>query len=261
MSRRSALAASLAALAVVIAAGGAQAGVSQAAQTGEAQAIDARAVAALDRMSAYLAGLSAFEVTSTATQDLVLDDGHTVKLGFRIRYLARPPQGLYAEVHSDRQHRNFYFDGSTLTMTAPRMGFYASASAQGSLRDLMDVLANDYGVDMPLADLFLWNARATDGQLTFAAVVGYAEVAGQETDQYLFVAPAAEWQVWIKRGETPLPLRLVVTDTADPARPQFAADLSWNTTPTLAADAFTFRPPQAARRIVFGELTTQESDQ
>ncbi len=260
MSRRSVLAASLPALAVVMASGSARAEAPQT-EPGATQAVDARATAALDRMSAYLAGLRAFEVTSTATQDLVLDDGHSVKLGLRTRYLAQPPQRLYAEVHSDRQHRNFYFDGAAPTMTAPRMGFYASATAPGSIRDLIDALADEYGIDLPLADLFLWNARSADVQPTGAAVIGYAEVAGQETDQYLFVGPAAEWQVWIKRGDAPLPLRLVVTDTTDPARPQFAADLTWNVAPTLTAEQFTFKPPHAARRIVFGDMTTQESDQ
>ena len=226
-----------------------------------ASATDPVATAALDRMSAYLASLQAFEVTSNATQDLVLEDGHVVKLGLYTRYVARPPEGLYAEVHTDRQHRNFYFDGSTLTMTAPRMGFYARAAASGSIRNLVDVLRDDYGVELPLADLFLWNARDVDVQPTLAVRIGYADVGGQEADQYLFVGPEAEWQIWIKRGDQPLPLRMVVTDTTRPARPQFAADLTWNLAPEITADQFTFRPPQGASQIVFGALSAQENDQ
>lgn len=200
-------------------------------------------------------------MSSNATQDLVLEDGHTVKLGVYTRYVARPPQGLYAEVHTDRQHRNFYFDGSTLTMTAPRMGFYASATARGSIRDLIDVLSDDYGIELPLADLFLWTARDANVQPSLAARIGYADVGGQETDQYLFVGPEAEWQIWIKRGDQPLPLRMVVTDTSRLARPQFAADLTWNLEPEISADPFTFRPPPGASQIVFGALSAQESDQ
>lgn len=71
----------------------------------------------------------------------------------------------------------------------------------------------------------------------------------------------AEWQVWIRRGDQPLPLRMVVTDTTDAARPQFVADLSWNLNPSIANDQFTFRPPGGARQIVFGELSAQENDQ
>lgn len=232
-----------------------------AAPQAEVASTDPAALAALDRMAAYLAGLREFEVISNATQDLVLEDGHTVKFGLRTRYLAQPPQRLYAEVHTDRQHRNFYFDGSTLTMTAPRMGFYAGAPAQGSIRDLIDALGDQYGIELPLADLFLWNARSPDVQPALAVRVGYADVDGQETDQYLLVGPEAEWQVWIRRGDQPLPLRMVVTDTTSPARPQFAADLTWNLSPRLSSGQFTFRPPDGARQIVFGALSAQESDQ
>lgn len=258
MRRSSPLMAALAVLALGAGVAPAQAG-PQAAST--AAVVDARAVAALDRMSTYLSGLSSFEVTSIATQDLVLEDGHVVKLGLRTRYVVRPPQGLYAEVHSDRQHRNFYFNGSDLTMTAPRVGFYATATANGTIRELIDALDDQYGIELPLADLFLWSARDADVQPTLAGVIGFADIRGEETDQYLFVGPEAEWQVWIQRGDRPLPLRFVVTDTTDPARPQFAADLVWDLSPSIAADQFTFRPPQAAQRIVFGELSDVESDQ
>lgn len=231
------------------------------AQTTQTQApVDDRAMAALDRMSAYLSGLSVFEVTSNATQDLVLEDGHTIKLGLYARYVVHAPRGLYAEVHTDRQHRNFYFDGADLTVTAPRLGYYATASARGSLGELVDTLADQYGIDLPLADLFLWHAREHRVEPTLATVIGYADVGGRETDQYLFVGPAAEWQVWVQRGEQPLPLRIVVTDTTDPARPQFAADLVWDLSPDVAASQFTFTPPGAAQRIVFGELSEAESE-
>lgn len=223
--------------------------------------VDPRATTALDRMSAYLAGLSSFEVTSNASQDLVLDDGHTVKLGLYTRYVARPPSGLYAEVHTDRQFRNFYFDGSHLSVTAPRLGYYATATAGGTLRGLIDTLSDEHGIDLPLADLFLWNAREANLQPTVASLIGFANVGGEETDQYLFVGPSAEWQIWIKRGDQPLPLRMVVTDTTDAARPQFTADLTWNLSPSITASTFTFQPPAAARQIVFGEITTEESDQ
>lgn len=227
----------------------------------DASAVDPAATAAVDRMSAYLATLTSFEVTTDASRDIALDDGPTVKLNLRTRYLARLPDGLFAQVRTDRQFRDFYFDGRTLTLTAPRLGYYGSVSASGTVGELITTMSDTYGVDLPLADMFLWNARKAEIQPTAAMVVGYADVDGRETDQYVFSGPAAEWQIWIQRGDQPLPLRMVVTDTTDPARPQFVADLTWDLSPPIDAGHFTFIPPTAAKPIAVAAVGSEEADQ
>jgi hypothetical protein len=44
-----------------------------------------------------------------------------------------------------------------------------------------------------------------------------------------------------------MPLRVLIVASKDPARPQFRADLSWNTAPQFAPAAFSFVPPKNAR--------------
>ena len=72
---------------------------------------------------------------------------------------------------------------------------------------------------------------------------------GVETQQYIFRQPGIDWQIWIAKGDKPAPVRVVVVASEDPARPQFQADLTWDTTPQFAADSFVFTPPAEAWNV------------
>ena len=59
-------------------------------------------------MGAYLRTLKAFALRSETTIDEVLDNGQKVQFGGTVDYLVRKPNGLRAEIVSDRRHRQFY---------------------------------------------------------------------------------------------------------------------------------------------------------
>ena len=103
---------------------------------------------------------------------------------------------------------------------------------------------------MPLDDLFTWDRGESDHtNLTSAHVVGPAKVAGRDTMQYAFRQPGIDWQIWIATGDKPLPLRVEIVASDDPARPRFEAELTWDTAVTFAADTFAFTPPTNAKLI------------
>ena len=103
---------------------------------------------------------------------------------------------------------------------------------------------------MPLDDLFTWDRGESDHKnLTSAHVVGPAKVAGRDTMQYAFRQPGIDWQIWIATGDKPLPLRVEIVASDDPARPRFEAELTWDTAVTFAADTFAFTPPANAKQI------------
>jgi hypothetical protein len=79
--------------------------------------------------------------------------------------------------------------------------------------------------------------------------VGPAKIASQDTMQYAFRQPGIDWQIWIATGDKPLPLKVVIVASTDPAHPQFEADLTWDTAATFAADTFAFVPPESAKLI------------
>jgi hypothetical protein len=107
-----------------------------------------------------------------------------------------------------------------------------------------------YGVDLPLADLFTWSEGDDRARsLTSAHFIGQDQVNGQTANHYAFRQPGVDWQIWIADGDKPAPLRVVIVASDDPARPQFQADLAWDTAPQFADNAFAFTPPANARQI------------
>lgn len=226
------------------------------AATAPAAAVAPEALQALRRMSAYLATLPAVELTSNTSLDVVTMQGQRVELDAVARYKIRRSNGFSIQVVSDRMERSYFYDGKQFTVYAPKLGFYATAAAPPTIRQTLDLLDEKFGIELPLEDLFRWN-DPTDNpaqKLTSGFHVGTATIDGVETDQYAFRQPTVDWQIWIQKGPQALPVKVVIVDQVDPANPAYVARLSWNTSPTLTPDDFTFRPGKDAKLIHMSEV-------
>jgi hypothetical protein len=111
-----------------------------------------------------------------------------------------------------------------------------------------------YGLDIPLADLFFWGTEESGVEdIKEAAYIGPARIGGRQCDHYAFRQQNVDWQVWIQSGKQPLPCKLLITTTQVPEQPQYAAVLSWDLTPHTGT-TFAFVPPKAAARIEVAPL-------
>jgi hypothetical protein len=219
-----------------------------------AAAVDQEAMKALDRMGAHLRTLKAFQIVSDTTLDEVLDDGQRIQYGGHVDMIVQRPDRLRAEITSDRQQRFFFYDGKSFTLWARRVNFYATVPAPPTLAELTERLQNKFGIEMPLVDLFYWGSEGHDaGAVTAAADIGASQIEGVSCEHYAFRQADVDWQVWIQLGSYPLPRKLVITTTSDPARPQYTSVMTWNLAPSYNDAAFTFDPPADAHKITFGE--------
>ena len=94
---------------------------------------DPAAMAALVQMGAYLRALKAFQVSSEAVKEDVLDDGQKVSSSSRVEMLVARPNRARIQVSSDEQQRLYLYDGKTATVWAGLQGFYATVPAPGTL--------------------------------------------------------------------------------------------------------------------------------
>lgn len=229
------------------------------AQSG-ASAMDPAAMGAAQRMRAYLKGLKSFEVRADATMEESIDNDLKVELTNRVRYEYRAPDRLFAEWQSDRQLRRLYYDGKTLSLVSPLIGYYGATDMTGSVADVLKRASERHGIVFPLPDLFLWAWSDEPAQgVTAAMKLGYARIAGVDTDHYLFRQQDVDWQIWIERGDRPLPRKIVITDRTDPTRPSYSALLQWNPNIQLASERFSFDPPPGAAKIEVARLGSGES--
>jgi hypothetical protein len=72
---------------------------------------------------------------------------------------------------------------------------------------------------------------------------------GKTCDHFAYRADGVDFQVWIASVGDPLPCRLVITTTDDPARPEYEATLSWDLEPLYDDSMFSFAPQQGVTRI------------
>ena len=221
--------------------------------------IDPETMHAMERSRAYLRTLTSAELRAEMTTDDVQDDGLKLEFVMRARYLWRAPSKLFIDWSSDRVVRRLYFDGSTVTLLAPRTGYYAQVQQPGTVANLLIHAAVDYGIVFPIPDVLLWATKGDDPiDLRAAFWVGYARIAGVDTDQYVFRQPDVDWQVWIQRGDQPLPRKIVITTRDDPTQPKLSALLQWNVNPTIPDETFNFTPPPGTASIGLVKLNAAE---
>lgn len=224
--------------------------------TAAAPDVEPEAVQALERMSAYLRTLDAFEMTADTSMDLILDEGERIQVDGQTLYKVKRPNGFTIQTATTEPVRQVFYNGKQFTLFAPRMGYYATVPAPATIRETLDIARDKYGVVLPLEDLFRWSEPgSTRGEkLTSAFVVGPAKVDGADTDQYAFREGDLDWQIWIAKGDKPVPRKVVIVDRSDEARPAFTARMNWNTAPQIAASAFTFEPGPQAKQIRLGQV-------
>lgn len=212
--------------------------------------VDPASLAALDKMGAYLRTLGSFELKTDTLKDAVLDNGQKVQFAGNADYKVRRPNAFAVTVSDDRKVRQFIYDGKTFTVFSPRMGYYATVPAKPTIGEVLAAAYEKFKIELPLGDLFRWGtADDRRDNITSGVVVGYAKIDGKDADQYAFREGNIDWQVWIQRGDKPLPLKVVITDTSDNAMPEYGAVLHWTPKADFTDATFDFKPPKDAKPI------------
>jgi hypothetical protein len=213
--------------------------------------IDSGAVNALKDMSAFLTKANTLQIVSNGSLDVVTNNGQRIQLDGSTTYKVRRP-GFVIDYVSDMKSRRFIYDGKTFTVYSPQLGFYASVPAPATNREVLDTIYNKFGISLPLVDLFRWSDPSNAARrqnLKSAYDVGSATIDGAETEHYAFREPDVDWEVWIQKGDQPLPRKLVIVDRTDPSRPTFISRMSWQVNPNFTDADFTFIPDANAKRI------------
>jgi hypothetical protein len=217
--------------------------------------IDPESMTALTNMGTYLRSLAAFQVDADITNDDVLDDGQIVSASRKSTILAEKPHFLRVETKSDDKDAFLFYDGKNFTVYGKLANFYATVPAPPTTAELIKKIDDNYGIQVPLVDLFLWGTdESTIKRITSAIDVGPASVEGVTCEQYAFRQEGVDWQIWIQLGDFPLPRKLVIRTLTDEARPQHTSILTWNLAPSYNDAAFTFDPPPGALRVALQDL-------
>jgi len=220
--------------------------------------VDPASVQALRDMGAFLQKLDRFHVSTELTGERVLADGQKLQhMASAVMDVDRPNK-IRARMHSARSEREIIFDGKKVTLYRPALKFYSSVEFEGTIGGLIDRLQDKFGVEFPLADLFIWGTPAAPLDKIESAMNAGQDLVGDDVcDHYAFRQGTIDWQIWIAAGSEPLPRKLVITNRNDEARPQSVSLINWNLKPSFKDSVFSFTPPEGATKIELVALKTK----
>jgi hypothetical protein len=221
----------------------------------EGQAIEPEAKATLARMSDYLRTLQVFHIHAASTKDDIVQGDFKVQKAEVVDVTVRRPDRLRADVTGDERTLQLFFDGKTLTLFSPVEKYYATMTGGPTIADAMKQAMARYGIELPLAD-FLYTAAGGDlaQGATKGGYIGPSTVDGAPCEHIAFRDKnGVDWQVWVEKGDKPLPRKIVITTRTQPTAPQYTAVLTWDLAPKIDEAMFAFTPPADAKPVAFAQ--------
>jgi hypothetical protein len=216
------------------------------------------AIQALKDMGAYLQTLQRFSVVTQVTGERVLADGQKLQHSAKATMEVARPNRLRARIATALAERELIYNGKVATLYAPAQKKYSSVEVSDNLTGLVRRLQERYGIEVPLADLFLWGTADAPLDTIESAMNAGQDIIGNDLcDHFAFRQGKLDWQVWIKAGAQPLPRKLVITNRSDDARPQSVSTIEWDLKPTFKDAIFTWVPSPGAQRVEIVPLKTR----
>jgi hypothetical protein len=233
---------------------------SQPASASQHPDVDARADAALARMGKTLADARAFKLHSTATIEERLETGQLAHFSRDSVLVVSRPDGLWADVKRGAETHRFWHKGSQLTILDVRQNRYSTIKTPERIDDLLDNLAEEHGIVVPLDDLLYPDPyKVLIERVKTGAFIDQQEISGRLCDHLLFTQDNVDWQIWIDTGIPAVPRKIVITEKGDPDQPQYEAVLDgWEFNMPLNATQFESQLPAAATLVDLSELRDED---
>jgi hypothetical protein len=218
--------------------------------------IEPRADELMKKMSALLAKTKAFTLEAEESFDAEFANAYRIQLtNLRTLTLERPGH-FVATATGDVANRNSWYDGKTLTVLSRKSNAYAVLEMPGTIDAVLDKLAADYEVFLPLSDLLYADPYPTlMTDVLYGKYLGLHQAAGVPCHHLSFGQEGVEWQIWIDSGAQPLPRKLTIAYWDQPGVPQYQATFrKWTLDPKIAPGQFAFEAPAGARKVTLDEL-------
>ena len=226
------------------------------------------AMAVLKAMSDYVGGQKTIELAIDSDIEIITPQLEKIQFTNSGEALLRRPDKLKAHRAGGYADVKMVFDGKTVSVYGKHLNGYAQFELAGDIDQLITTLREGHGIAMPGADLMHTNSYdvlAADVQE--AKYIGHGVIDGKECDHLAFRNADTDWQLWVERGENPIPRKLVITSKTLNCAPQYTLRIKkWKTGVEAPDDAFAFVPPQGAEKldqnmlIEFDELPPEASE-
>ena len=224
--------------------------------TPAARAQDDDAAKILKAMSDYMASQKSFSLSFDTDIEVITSEIQKIQFDSSGKLLLSRPDKLRASRMGGYADVELVFDGKTVSVLGKNLNAYAQTDAPGTIDQLVDLLRNQYGLELPGADLLVSNPyEALMPDVITAKHIGQGVIDGVECEHLAFRNQDTDWQLWVETGDHPIPRKFVITSKATAAAPQYTLVIKdWKTDVEPGADAFAFQPPADAKHVDFKAL-------
>lgn len=220
-------------------------------QVTAAEGIDPEVDKVLRSMSAYLGGLPSFSVNADIGTEIIDLEGQKIQLSSSSAITIQRPNKLHVRRQGALVDAEMIVDGKTLTIYGKERNLYFQTENPGNIDEVIDAIRTGIGLDAPAADLMYADPYPTLASgVNSSTYLGTAFVNGVESHHLAFRQDKVDWQLWVKAGDQPLPMKYIVTTKWMTGAPQYSVRFQdWNTKPQIEADQFAFSAPEGAKRL------------
>lgn len=216
--------------------------------------VEEKAMSVLKRMADFLSKAQRFSLTQEISYDAVQESGQKIEFGSaRMVTIIRPNRARMDITDRDGSKSGFIFDGKQIAVFDTDPNVYATVSKPGTLDEAVDYFTQELDMVMPLGELFSSDLpnRLSD-VVDSIYYVDESIIDGVNCDHLAARTAKTDFEIWIAKGEKPLPHRVVINYKNEVGQPQFRAQLSdWNLSPKISDSYFAFTPLAGAKKIPF----------
>jgi hypothetical protein len=214
-------------------------------------------------MSDYLKSARQFTFSAEGHDEEVIEDlGQKLHVGTAVDFVVRRPNRIWVNYRDDFTHKRFFYDGTSFSLLSVPEDLYATAPAPPRIETTLDLILDEYGISLPLADFVYPNPyEVLTAEVTGAYYAGLHDVRGILCHHLAFTQDHFNWQIWIEDGKQMVPRKFVISYKNEPHYPQYTAYFSdWDFSPQLPDALFVLEVPEGAQRIEFAQNEPGESE-
>ena len=204
------------------------------------------------RMAEFMAGQEQIAFEALVSYEAVQASGQKYHFDMLQRMAVRKPDRLFwVTLHDDATADSAWFDSGRFTLLKQPANLWGQVDLPPNIPEAVERLVFEYDLDVPFADILssdpseLWLGE----DVTSVEYVGEAWVEGFWTDHVALRKPGVDFEIWIRHGDQPFPMRVHIIYTEEDARPSYSARFrEWATSLTDGA-LLEFSPPSGAERV------------
>jgi hypothetical protein len=214
---------------------------------------DAKAVEVFKQMDAYTDSLQKFIITTDSYSDASIGPGMIISNPFTTRIAVQRPGSLHSVTKGGSHTSEIYMDKGRLTVYSGDKKLYTHADVPEPMSKGLLYALEEFAVETPLLDLLILKSldRLLSGDEIVAYVSGDSQIRGVDCHHILVSGPLADLQVWIAKGDKPVPKRTLLRYKHGEGMPRHDVFIDWAITDGFDKSEFKFVPPEGAQEIDF----------